>query len=110
MLRAISLVLAVGLGIVWLVGVNYHATSWLTWLDGLGALCGFAIAAGAGATVWAGAVALSIGLFILWIIGLATHAQGWSTWWTLVFACAFLLVGMAGFARREPTRTTPRPV
>jgi hypothetical protein len=109
--------LAIGLVILWLVGLSQHATAWLTWLDVVGALFGFAIAAGAGPQVARGfaggaPIALAIGLGVLWIIGLATHAEAWLTWWTFAFACAFLLLGIGGsFTRRPVLRTTePRPV
>jgi hypothetical protein len=111
--RGISIVLAVGLVILWLVGLNRHATPWLTWLDVVAALCAFAIAAGiAGRTRGAdvGApVVLAIGLFVLWIIGLSTHASMWLVWWTFAFACAFLFVGVGAGAQR-PQITQPRTV
>src|ERR1041385_4416314 len=41
MTRGTSIVLGAGLIIVWLVGLGNGATSWLTWLDGVAALCAF---------------------------------------------------------------------
>ncbi len=108
MVRGISVALAIGLVILWIVGLGDHATAWLTWLDGLGALFGFALAAGivpgvSAAAAAAGPIALAIGLGILWIIGLATNASMWLTWWTFAFAIAFLLVGIgAGMQQRSP--------
>jgi hypothetical protein len=118
MIRGFSLLLAVGLLILWLAGLTNHATPWLTWLDGLGALCGFAVAAGASAaagraTNTAAPIALAVGLGILWIIGLAMHTEIWLTWWTFAFGCAFFIVGIGGgFSdqQQQITRTTPRPV
>lgn len=120
MIRWASLVLAVGLVILWIMGLNFHATPWLTWLDALGALFAFSIAAGLGAGVGsaraygtAAPVALGIGLGVLWIIGLATNAQAWLAWWTLGFACAFLLLGILGGTAGERAITPPthlRPV
>ncbi len=114
MVRGISVALAIGLVILWIVGIGQHATAWLTWLDGLGALFGFAIAAGVApgvtrAAAAGGPVALAIGLFILWIIGLATHAEVWLTWWTFAFAVAFLIVGVAGGTMRRPVGQVTRP-
>jgi len=121
LVRGISLILAVGLIILWLVGLSQHATPWLTWLDGLGALFGFAIAGGAAVVMArhvgsAASIVLGIGLGVLWIIGLAEHREGWLVWWTFAFACAYLVLGIAdALAPRahEPMVTTrtapPRP-
>lgn len=118
MVRGISVVLAVGLVVLWIVALGQHATVWLAWLALIGGLCGFGIALGAGdpagRMMGVGApIALAIGLFVLWIIGLATRANTWLTWWDFAFACAFLLVGII-FGAAGPrltttttTRTTP---
>ena len=116
MTRGISVALSVGLVILWIVGLGQHATGWLTWLDGLGALFGFAIAAGVAPGITRAAasgspIALAVGLGVLWIIGLATHAEAWLSWWTFAFAVAFLLVGIgAGAQGRAPTAPRPRAV
>jgi hypothetical protein len=106
--------LAVGLLTLCLVGLNQHATGWLTWLDGVGALFGFAIAAGALSAFGAGgSIALAIGLGVLWLVGLAQQRESWLVWWTFAFACAYLVLAIAaGTSRRGPivTRTHPRPV
>lgn len=112
MVRGISLVLAIGLVILWIVGLSQHATGWMTWLDGLGALIAFAIAAGVTATMSraalaTGPVALAIGLGVLWIIGLATHASLWLSWWTFAFAVAFLVLGIG--AGVQPERVDLQP-
>jgi hypothetical protein len=107
MVRGISVFLGIGLVILWIAGLSTPNTAgWLVWLDGIAALCAFAIA---GATVpgvsrasrAGGPIALSLGLFALWVIGLATNVQSWLAWWTFAFACAFLLLGIAGGASRE---------
>ncbi|HSN31371.1 MAG TPA: hypothetical protein VLU41_01700 [Ideonella sp.] len=116
MVRGISMVLAVGLVVLWIVGLGQHSTAWLTWLDGLAALFGFAVAAGIAPGVTRAAAAgapisLAVGLASLWIIGLATHAAAWLTWWTFAFSVAYLLVGIsAGAQRQVPTVTRPRMV
>jgi hypothetical protein len=107
MVRGVSVALAIGLVILWIVGIGEHATAWLTWLDGLAALFGFALAAGivrgvSNAAAAAGPVALAIGLGILWIIGLATHTEAWLSWWTFAFAVAYLIVGIGGGMARQP--------
>ncbi len=116
MVRETSIGLGIGLIIWWLVGLSDHAAAWLTWLDGIAALCAFGIGAAvvpsrANAPVTAGGpIALSIGLFVLWLIGLATHAQSWLAWWTFVFACAFLAVGVYASTRLERRGGAPTTV
>ena len=114
MTRTISIVLAVGLVILWLAGLSRHATPWLTWLDVVAALCAFAIAATASANLSRSAtvgepIALAVGLGILFVVGLTTHAVRWLTWWTFVFACAFMLLGL-GEATETRRVDRPRPV
>ena len=115
MIRSLSLVLGVGLAVLWIFGVTYDATAWLTWLDLVAALCAFLIAIGVGAAATGrsvsagGALALGLGLGALWIIAVATAAIPWLTWWTFAFACAFILLGLLGsLADKHMTRTPPR--
>jgi hypothetical protein len=110
-------VLAIGLVILWIAGLNAHAAGWLTWLDGVAAVCAFLIAGSVASSLGRGStsgflVALAVGLAILWIIGLATHAALWLTWWTFGFACAFLLLGIGAGVRagHEVRPTQPRTV
>jgi hypothetical protein len=110
MLRAISIILALGLVILWLVGLSQHATAWLSWLDGVGALFGFAIAAVVVSAMERGVrsgatIGLGIGLGILWIIGLAQHRETWLVWWTFAFACAYFLLGLG-----SGVATSRRPI
>jgi hypothetical protein len=100
MKRVASVIFAIGLTILWIAGLSspYSAT-WLTWLDGVGALIGYGIAFGTDnvanrVTRIGGPVALSIGLFALWIIGMSTNGAPWQNWWTFAFACGYLLVGL----------------
>ena len=117
MFRWISILLAVGLFILFVVGITQPATGWLAWLDGLGAVCALLIASNAGQAVVPSAVAtppvvLAICLGILWIAGIGTHAAAWQSWWTFGIACAFLILGTAGgiAARRTTRKTPPQPV
>jgi hypothetical protein len=114
MVRATSIVLGAGLIALWLIGLGNHATPWLTWVDGLAALCAFGLAAAIvserpNTTVSAIAgppIFLAVALYVFWIAGLATHATAWLSWWTFVFACAFLVLGLlASTTERQPTVT-----
>lgn len=112
MVRGTSIVLGAGLIILWLVGLGNNATGWLTWLDAIGGLCAFGIAAALipERTSMAGQVgapiALSIGLLVLWIVGLSYGATNWLAWWTFAFGCAFMIVGLLAIG--EERKTTPR--
>lgn len=113
MIRGTSIVLGVGLIILWLVGLSNHATAWLTWLDGLAGLCAFGIAAAVPANLdtrraIGGPIGLAVALFVLWIIGLAVGAQGWLSWWTFAFAVAFLVLGFASTSTRMTHTRSPR--
>jgi len=115
MVRGTSIVLGIGLVLLWIVGLSNHASAWLTWLDGLAALCAFGVAAaavpeGAGVTA-ASPLGLSVGLYVLWIIGLAMHVETWLAWWTFAFATGFLLLGLfSGASTRRPTMARPQRV
>ncbi len=106
MVRSASIVLGVAMTIVWLLGMNQHATGWLTWLDGAAALGAFAVAgavrADSGVTLSRGAVVLSTGLFAIWAAGLMRHTEGWLTWWTFAFGVGFLLVGALASTEKQP--------
>jgi hypothetical protein len=105
------MVLAIGLAILWVVGLGHHATPWLTWLDGLAAVCGLIIAfyASDDEDLARAPIALAAGLGLLWIIGLGAHGQRWLAWWTFGFACAYLALGL-GAQRHKPFRTQAHPV
>jgi len=109
--RGVSVALGIGLAILWLVGLNYHAAAWLTWLDGVGALIAFGIGASLNerlspSVVGGAPIALSLGLFVLWIVGLVMSVETWLVWWTFVFACAFLLLGLGAAMPVNTRRTT----
>ena len=113
MIRGMALILAIGLFVLWIVALGQHATPWLTWLDLLAALFGFAIVVGAGAVTGlafgiGAPMALAIGLFVLWIIALATHADSWLSWWTFGFACAFFFAAIVGGAAHDHDRVSTR--
>jgi hypothetical protein len=83
---------------VWISGLSLHARSWLTWLDGAGAVAAFAVAAMPAKTHEAARrgpllAVLWLGLFVLWILGLVERAQSWIVWSTFAAACAVVVVG-----------------
>ncbi|MFL5813435.1 MAG: hypothetical protein ACJ763_07635 [Bdellovibrionia bacterium] len=93
MIKAMALLCAVGLTILWIAGLGSpFSASWLTWLDGLCALIGYGIAFAE--TRARGPISLSIGLFALWIVGMATNGATWQNWWNFAFGCGYLLVGL----------------
>jgi hypothetical protein len=119
MTRAWSSALGIGLLLVWIAGLSYDATPWLTWLDGVAALFSFGIAGylypGSYSNniptptsevlpVNAGLLptTLGAGLFVLWIVGLATQATLWLSWWTFAFSVAYLVVGLASRRVKVP--------
>lgn len=101
MLKGWSLALGVGLAILWIAGLSATAAApWLTWLDAVGAICAFVIAAtvsdASDRNIRAGSTgALAVGLFALWIIGLSSAVPGWQAWWNFAFACASGILAIA---------------
>jgi len=106
MVRSWSIVLGIGLAILWVAGMNDpYAPGWLVWLDGVAALISFLVAGMASDGLVerrdaAGPFALALGLGLIWAIGLAERVVPWVAWWTFAFACAFAAVGV--MARRGP--------
>ena len=104
-MRAWSLVFAIGLVVLWIAGLSSPGTAaWLTWLDGVAAICGFIIAGtvdyDSPRSARMGApIALAVGLYALWIIGLATDGRSFQNWWSFGFACGFLLLGISAYSQ-----------
>ena len=93
--RVSAIALSFGLILLWLAGLSHHAAGWLTWLNFVAALIAFGSAARLASSRHAGVLgwgSLGLGLFGLWIAALATGGRSWLAWWTLVFACAFLIL------------------
>lgn len=112
MVRATSIVLGVGLMLLWLIGLGQRATPWLTWLVGVGGMGAFAVAAVVSprrnslAALVASPMAVGIGLVVLWIIGVSVGATGWVAWWAFAFACTFFLLALV--ATSSDGRSLPR--
>lgn len=111
MVKSWSIIFGIGLGILWLAGLGApSATPWMTWLDAVGALCAFLIAAGVSDSSARGrrvssTLLLAIGLFALWIAGLASGVVAWQNWWTFAFACGFLILSIASGSVRTISAT-----
>ena len=108
MSRVPAIALSFGLVLLWVAGLCRQAPGWLTWLDFVAGLIAFGSAAQLAASRRAGIVgwgSLAFGLLLLSIAAMATDGRSWLASWTLVFACAFLL--LAGFrSHRGELRTT----
>lgn len=109
--RVSSFIIGLFLVAVFISGLAVPGTSaWLTWLQLVGALLAFGIAASpvrrGGALTHGGApLIISLGLFAMWIVGLALHNAAWLVWCTFAGACAFLVVAIIGGSREvEATR------
>jgi hypothetical protein len=102
MVLAVALALGLGLAVLWIAGLVYHAAVWLTWLEGGAALIAFGLAAVFAVSTSAGMAGsglLALGLFALWIIALMAGGALWLAWWTFAFGCAFLLLTAAAGSR-----------
>jgi hypothetical protein len=98
MSRVPAIGLSFGLILLWVGGLSHQEPAWLTWIDFVAGLIAFGSAAQLAASRRAGVVgwgSLALGLFVPSIAAMATGGRSWLASWTLVFACAFLL--LAGF-------------
>jgi hypothetical protein len=96
MARIGSVVLGLGLVVLWIMGLNQGATQWLTWMVGLSGLVSFVVAAllpaGQGEPSSATPGVIGLALLGLWLFGLGLHATAWLSWLAFVFGCAYLIV------------------
>jgi hypothetical protein len=115
-LRTWLTVLGIGMVVLWIAGLSSPVESrWMTWLDLVAAALtfvgvAFTTPATARNTRVSGTIALASGLFGLWVNGLIHHAVPWLTWWNFLFACAYLVVGIAasrGDVSASGERTVP---
>jgi len=103
MVSVVEIALSFGLIVLWVAGLCFGASSWLTWLELLAGLIEFGGAARFSDSARAGGFgwgALAVGLFVLWIVALATRATTWLTWWTLAFGCASAVLAAASASGR----------
>jgi hypothetical protein len=111
-MRIVFVLLALGLGLVWLAGLRVGATPWLVWLDFVAALLALGNAfmpAEAGGLVRASPIAIGVALLVLWIVALIVGAVPWLAWWTFAFGVAFVIFGLVSMGSRPIDRTTLRP-
>ncbi|HXT95222.1 MAG TPA: hypothetical protein VN853_02910 [Polyangia bacterium] len=103
MVRIVEIALSFGLIVLWVAGLCFGASTWLTWfvlvagLIAFGGAARFTDSARAGEFGWG---ALAAGLLLLWIVALITRATPWLTWWTFAFACASALLAAASASGR----------
>jgi hypothetical protein len=90
MLRIAPVFLALGLAVLWVIGLAEQSTVWLTWAVGALALPTLATTglvperrAGPWAALCLALVAVA--LLAVWLVGWRSGADPWLTWWTLVF-------------------------
>ena len=103
MIRVSAIVVGLFLAALFFAGLSLQSAAWLTWLDGLGAVLAFVVAAmpdtagaeGASTRAIIGGI-VSLGLFALWIIGLVVNVQPWLVWCTFAAAIGMALVALGG--------------
>ena len=113
-MRTLSVICGVGLAALFFVGLGSpSAAAWITWLDGIAAVCSFIVAGMIRPTIEyrtfsVGPMTLAIGLFATWIIGLVSNGAPWQNWWNFVFGCCFAVAAGAGMQRAaiEPSHKT----
>jgi hypothetical protein len=112
-IRTLPAVVALGLGVLWVIGISVQATPWLTWFVGAAALPAFAVTGlipeGSSAPIASVClVAIGLGLAVLWAVGWAADATPWLTWWTFVLGglciAVALPIGFQGALERERAR------
>lgn len=107
-MRVGMIALGIGLGILWIAGLEAGAAPWMSWLDLLAALVSLAVPLAAdrlGSAARVPPFALSIGVGVLWIVGLAVGVRSWLAWWNFAFAIGYLVLGFA--ALTEPGAGRP---
>ena len=104
MLRVSAIALSFGLVLLWVFGLAHGASAWLTWLNLVAGLIAFGSAAPlaesrrSGVAGWG---ALGLILLVLSISGFAAGDKSGLPSWTLVVACAFLMLAALRWQRAE---------
>ncbi len=104
-MQIISFLFGVGLVALWIAGLVNNVPQWYAWLDMIGAVFAFAIAAGTPSKLrvrrvrgGGACVGLAVGLFAIWLLALRDGAPAWIAWGNFTLACAFLLTGIGSLA------------
>lgn len=113
MVRRSSLVIGVGLALLWAIGLmlDHHAS--LLWFNAVAAVIAFGIAGLVDdehnpANAF-GPAMLGLGLAALWIVGIASRQPSWAVWAQFPFAVACLAVAvMAASGRQVELRSRAR--
>ena len=100
MLRVSAIALSFGLVLLWVFGLAHGASAWLPWLNLVAGLIAFGSAAPRRSGV-AGWGALGLILLVLSISGFAAGDKSGLPSWTLVVACAFLMLAALRWQRAE---------
>ncbi len=99
--QVVAIGLSFGLVLLWVAGLAFRASRWLTWLALLAGVVAFGGAARFAESIRTGLAgwgALAAGLFLVWILALGKHATSWLAWSTFVFAWAFVMLAVASGA------------
>ena len=112
MVRNGSIVLGIGLVILWIVGLADGQPHWMGWLDLLGAAITFLVSGYVGsmsrAVQVAEPIALGVGLIVLWVIGLSVGSAAGMSWANFGFGLAFVLLGCLEAVSTRGVRTATR--
>jgi hypothetical protein len=113
MLRTWTVILGLGLAILWIFGVTSRGEAgWLSWLQLVAGIYSLLVAASVDdlsprRTRVSNTLSISIGLSVLWILALVSPVLRWQAWWTFAFACAYLVLAIVTGARGEPPVEEP---
>jgi hypothetical protein len=93
MVRIVSTVLGMALGILWVVGLTLHATPWLAWMNGLAFNGAYLLAAAnpreGGKWAALGPLFMSGLVGPLFLLGLLSGATPWLVWSNFAIAGVF---------------------
>jgi hypothetical protein len=105
MLRFAPVFLALGLAVLWVIGLAEDSTTWLTWVVGalvIPMLATTGLVPERQASAWAALclALLALALAAAWLVGWHSGAVPWLTWWTLAFGVMSLATA-SGVALQE---------